>query len=241
MQVHQVKEEKLKDAIELFHRNTEAKQRYASYDFCYGYFQTHRHVLAHNIELSCMHLWAYLASWGMLRGSSKLLKECSMKALAEVVVYLSTLSDDDWKLDLGLNKDGSFDETKSQRIIDIYKELNKMVANILGQDEYKENLTLVTKIMLGTLGCIPAFDHFFTETFRNLYSKECGFRTLSIKALLCIQNFYISNKEIIDSMKFNVINFEGNKTELLYSKSKLIDMYGFATSFNNAQIMKKYK
>ncbi len=238
MHIHQVDKDILKATIEQFHRNTEVKQRYASYDFCYGFFQTHRRNIARNMELSCLHLWAYLASWGMLRGSSKLLKECSMKALAEVVIYLSTLSDDDWELDLGLNRNGSFDETKSQRIINIYNELSEKVAKILGQDEHKENLTLVTKIMLGTLGCIPAFDQFFTETFRNLYLKECGFRTLSKNALFCIQNFYESNKDIIDSIKFNVINFEGNKTELLYSKSKLIDMYGFTTGFNNAPNMK---
>ena len=49
--------------------------RDASYDFCFLYFQTHRGILGgKNLECSCMHLWSYLASWGMLRGSSELLQ-----------------------------------------------------------------------------------------------------------------------------------------------------------------------
>ena len=39
MQTHQIDKKELKATIEQFHRNTEVKQRYASYDFCYVFFK----------------------------------------------------------------------------------------------------------------------------------------------------------------------------------------------------------
>ncbi len=54
--------------------------RYASFDYCFNYFQSFREQKRigdicsfENIEQSCFQLGFYLASWGMLRGSSFLL------------------------------------------------------------------------------------------------------------------------------------------------------------------------
>ncbi len=50
-------------------------ERYASFDYCFNYFQSFRELgnisaLAGpaNVQLSCLQLGFYLASWGMLRG-----------------------------------------------------------------------------------------------------------------------------------------------------------------------------
>jgi hypothetical protein len=57
-------------------------ERYASFDYCYNYFQSfHDHTSFRdicsesNIVESCLQLGFYLASWGMLRGSSFLLQK----------------------------------------------------------------------------------------------------------------------------------------------------------------------
>jgi len=58
-------------------RGRQAVERYASFDYCFNYFQTFREEdkieeladLSH-IQLSSLQLGFYLASWGMLRGSS---------------------------------------------------------------------------------------------------------------------------------------------------------------------------
>lgn len=49
--------------------------RYASFDYCFNYFQSFREARniaalasSANLQLSCLHLGFYLASWGMLRG-----------------------------------------------------------------------------------------------------------------------------------------------------------------------------
>lgn len=56
--------------------------RYTSFDYCFNYFQSHREqgklpelLRGEALQLSCLHLGFYLASWGMLRGSSDLLKK----------------------------------------------------------------------------------------------------------------------------------------------------------------------
>ena len=53
--------------------------RYASFDYSFNFFQFHREQgrladLLHGeaLQLSCLHLGFYLASWGMLRGSTEL-------------------------------------------------------------------------------------------------------------------------------------------------------------------------
>ena len=59
----------------------EPRARYTSFDYCFNYFQSHREqgklldlLRGDALQLSCLHLCFYLASWGMLRGSSELLQ-----------------------------------------------------------------------------------------------------------------------------------------------------------------------
>jgi hypothetical protein len=51
--------------------------RYASFDYCFNYFRSFREqdrtadiAAPQNLQMSCLQLGFYLASWGMLRGSS---------------------------------------------------------------------------------------------------------------------------------------------------------------------------
>ena len=56
--------------------------RYASFDYCFNYFRSFRErdrtadiAAPRNLQMSCLQLGFYLASWGMLRGSSTLLRK----------------------------------------------------------------------------------------------------------------------------------------------------------------------
>lgn len=42
-----------------------------------------------------------------------------------------------------------------------------MIKNTLIKD--KRHLVLATKIMMGVFGCIPAYDQYFSSTFRSLF------------------------------------------------------------------------
>lgn len=241
METHQIKTEELTNAIERFHKQTKAEQRYASYDFCYGYFQTHRHHLTENMELSCLHLWAYLASWGMLRGSSKLLQECSMKSLSNVIRFLDKLPERVWNIDI---PDYARSDVQDE-IVKIFEKLRNQITDIKFEEDdtcVSPTKTLVTKIMLGTLGCVPAFDNNFVKAFKSEFAAEykspscdkketekCAFSRFNTTALNCIYCFYIDNKNTLDNIKYPVIGFNGKRImNLTYKIAKLVDMYGFS-------------
>ena len=239
MKEHQIEAREFGRAIKQSHKQSKAEQRYASYDFCYGYFQTHRHHLAENMELSCLHLWAYLASWGMLRGSSLLLQECSMKALSGVVKYLDSLPEDVWLLDVPDYKSIRV----KRKISKIFTKIKERISSIK-LDNKKQHVsattTLVTKIMLGTLGCVPAFDQKFVVAFKKEFEGTgCKFKEVNDDALKCIHDFYESNSDLLYPAFYPIIGFNGKPImNIQYKYAKLIDMYGFYKG-NNIQNKKK--
>lgn len=198
--------------IKLRNSNT---HRYASFDICFYYFQTNRENIAkaNNIEISCLQLWSYLSSWGMLRGSSKLLQKspAALKPLVEHIAQSLV-----WDIDVD-----DYTDENIEKLLEEYHEIEE----ILNAMDVKPTLTLVTKIMLGVYGNIPAYDTYFTETFRN-ESAESSFRRVNKKSLEVIRKFYERNKSCFNQ-QIKVIDFNNNPTELIYTKAKLIDMYGF--------------
>src|SRR5438128_2716098 len=83
----------------------DATARYASFDYCFNYFQAHhdRDSVAEiaadtSLQTSCLQLGFYLASWGMLRGSSVLLRR-SVKHLAPVIQVIATAPPKLWTAD----------------------------------------------------------------------------------------------------------------------------------------------
>ena len=71
----------IKKHVDRYLTGRKATDRYSSFDYCFNYFQKYREEgaiakisSASNLELSCLQLCFYLASWGMLRASSVLLQ-----------------------------------------------------------------------------------------------------------------------------------------------------------------------
>ena len=108
-------------------------------------------------------------------------------------------------------------------ILNAYKDIYNELTKVFGGKAPR--ITLVTKIMLGVFGCVPAIDTYFYKTFHLLYG---GFGKLTQSELDNIENFYTRYKDIIDKMIIPIIDFNGNPTNLHYKKAKLIDMFGYA-------------
>ena len=205
--------------------------RYASFDYCYNYFQRTKD-LTEDIEKSCLVLGFYLASWGMFRGSSFLLEK-SVKHFKPTIEYISKLDKSVWQIDVD-NYDSNI-----ETILNIYKEVQSLLVQ-----ENCAHLTLTTKTLLGVFGFVPAFDKFFCNTFRRIADGRCGFRELNKTSLTEIKNFYEANKHSIDNISKQTFttNFSEGKTEIHYPKAKIIDMYGFTVGYdeftknNNAKI-----
>ena len=214
-------EEKILKAFEKFSKYKRANHRYASFDYCYGYFSNHINNFASkkNIEISCLQLVSYLASWGMYRGSSFLLREKSIKYFEKLITWISNCPRNYWEIDV----DNYTDENISI--------LLKIYLSISQQLELSKNRApvLATKIMLGIFGNTPAFDDNFRKTFSRYFSSNPGFSRYNKESLDAIKNFYNINHKLIDklSKKNKVLDFSNGRTKISYPKVKIIDMIGF--------------
>jgi hypothetical protein len=213
-----MKQDDIQEIVKNYYEQMNPEHRYTSFDYCYNYFKT-TSDLTKDMEKSCHQLGFYLASWGMYRGKSFLLQK-SVKIFEPIIHYISTLTDSDRKIDAD-----NYDLERMEKIQEIYSEIkSKLIYN----DETE--LTLITKILLGVFGFIPAFDNYFCKAFRVISNGDCGFRRLNNNSLSVIKKFYNGNKAVIDALSENIftIDYEtGQKTEIKYPKAKIIDMYGF--------------
>ena len=208
-----------------FKSKSKPKDRYSSFDYCYNYFLT-TDDLTKDIEKSSLTLGFYLASWGMYRGSSFLLQK-SVKYLEPTIKYIAGVDKNLWKIDVD-----DYDNQTINKIIKVYDEIKRRL--ILNGNA---DLTLVTKVLLGVFGFIPAFDNFFCNTFRYIYKGKCGFRRVNENSLNRIKDFYDNNKVIIDKLSnetFTIDFYSGEKTSIKYTKAKIIDMYGFTVGLNKS-------
>jgi len=204
--------------VNKFKSQSNPYDRYSSFDYCYNYFRTTNDI-TQDIEKSCLVLGFYLASWGMFRGSSFLLQK-SVKHFEPTIRYIATIDKAVWEIDAD-----NYNEKNIQTIIKIYKDIKFCLI-----DKDNSDLTLITKILLGVFGFIPAFDNYFCNSFRAITAGQCGFRKVNVKSLSFIKTFYESNKTTIDRLSAETYTTDfmtGQKTTINYPKAKIIDMYGF--------------
>jgi hypothetical protein len=192
--------------------------RYASFDYCFNYFQDARDAgeagrlaAGSRLELSCLHLGFYLASWGMMRGSGGLHGR-SLQGLAPVVRVIASEPSAMWDLDVPGYPDGGIDEVLA---------LGDRIREAYG---FTASPILVTKTLLGVFGCVPAFDRFFRLGF--------GGATLTQPTLTRISDFYLANKNLLDAMKVRTLDFATQRdTPRYYTRAKIIDMIIFQEGY----------
>lgn len=138
--------------------------RYFSWKHCFDAFAD----INAGKDFLALHLGFYLASWGMYRGSSILLQKdytIHKKAVEIVKTHHANLY--------------RVAAPSSDEISAIYGELESVYTI----DGRTPSDTLITKIMLGTLGCFPAFDRFF----------KAGARRVRFGANVCLPHFVTQN------------------------------------------------
>lgn len=187
--------------------------RFASFDYCFNYFQSFREAgnipaiaKAKNIQTSCLQLGFYLASWGMLRGSSDLLKR-STRHLVPAIELIAVADKALWEIDAHC-----YTELNIQRLLEMRRALCRTYPRMSD--------ILVTKIMLGVFGNVPAFDTNFKKGFQVA--------TFGSKALKQIATFYNENATVIDKYRIPTLDFaSGKPTARHYTRAKVIDMAFF--------------
>lgn len=79
---------------------------------------------------------------------------------------------------------------------------------------------LVTKIMLGVFGNVPAFDTYFKKGF--------GVSTFGAKSLTKVAEFYDSHAALIEMHRMPTLEFaNGGETSVRYTRAEVIDMIFF--------------
>lgn len=207
-------------------RATEEYRRERSWDFCFNYFQENP-TPTRTMELSCLQLGYYLASWGMLRGSSYLFRETNARHYQPTIEVIERYNPEM----ADLNGKPMFDPQAQKLILAAYADLQKAILPKGGT-----SLTLVTKIMMGAWGTVPSFDIYFIKGFRSLAAttKKPAFNKLSSRSLSLLEDFYEQNKIEIDdqAQRQKTLDFAtGRFTDRPLTRAKIIDMYGFILGY----------
>lgn len=207
------------EAVNEFRTISFEDHRYSSFDYCYNYFRANDgNIILSDMEKSCSILGFYLASWGMMRGSSFLLQK-SYKYFEGLIKYISTVERTIW-------------EIQPSEYVEKYEVINKLYNDICTKiiEDNNRAIVLITKIMLGVFGITPAFDEYFCKCFKKVNPQLSKFTSFNKNSLEVIQNFYEENRIEIDNLSNQIstrdfINSDQNRFN--YTKAKIIDMYGF--------------
>ena len=164
-------------------------------------------------EQSCLQIGFYLASWGMLRGKSFLLNKSERfyERLVQTIVRLGPRS---VGCRCGLVHGAEHRPAFGCRRMPFAKPL---------APQKRASDTLVTKIMLGVFGNIPAFDTYFCKGLRVWDGQR-------EEACSGWQSFYDCHKAVIDECANTIHTLDfvtGEDTTRHYTKAKIVDMVGF--------------
>lgn len=213
----------IKEALDQFidgkgkNKGRQPEERYSSFDYCYNYFYSFYQEnkiseldSPENMQMSCLQLGFYLASWGMMRGSSFLLEK-SVKNYVKLIETISKSDNELWEIDAD-----NYNEINIQLLLKCKLD----IINALGKENNPSD-TLITKIMLGVFGNVPAFDQYFCKGFKMYTFNE--------KSLLKLKEFYDEKKDSFEDYGpiYTYDFLTAKDTHIPYTKAKLLDMYGF--------------
>jgi hypothetical protein len=192
--------------------------RFTSWENCYKAFQT-----INNIDFLSLHLAFYLASWGMYRGSSGLLQKnhkIHVKAVEIILKYRSLQCNPMFEISTL-----EFDDLCKliEELIDYYGSIKFWRNN--KNDNVSPTITLITKIIMGTLGCLPAFDRYFLDGINFKKQSASKISQTNFEFLLEFIN-KTKSEEITNIQK--AIN---SKRDMYYPKMKIVDMYFWQTGY----------
>ena len=191
--------------------------RYKSWEHCYNVFSKNQNKKDdETVDLLCLNLAFYLASWGMYRSSFLLQKDYKIhkKAVLE-------MQKEEYNIlrtfDINIFETNEFITALLKLQINlnpIYEEIKKTVKS-----NKKEEITdtLFTKILLGVFGCIPAYDRFLKRVLKDYGIGRSTFdNPMQIKDFI---TFYRVHKNIFETAqkKISSIGVE-------YPQMRLVDL-----------------
>lgn len=191
-----------------------------SWEHCYVFFRNHEKF--HNdeklLDFAALHLGFFLASWGMLRGSSFLLQKDYKFYVPVVKILINSKYNRLWNFNFFKESKGQDIDLLFQLRDDLEKKINE--NNTADRDNKRHELNLIiTKIIMATMGCIPAYDRYFKNGLKKRIEKGVSFNRNSFKSLLDLVN---EDNELKKLCRKECL-IQG--TNIKYPPMKLIDLH----------------
>lgn len=221
--------DELIDAAQTFYDDARAIEngRSRSWEHCYRVFRDARTDPSPDYDYLSLHLAFYLASWGMYRGSSFLLQK-DYKVLTPIV---EKILKPEYDCLFGL-------ACADLRNDDVWKQLKKLsddiayhfrpIRNEVAGREVASSVSpvLITKILMGTLGCVPAYDRFFEEGAKYLGLEK---KSYNEDSLLELAKFYEAHNDRLEEARRGM-----RVGDLIYPQMKLLDMGFWQVGFEKS-------
>lgn len=199
--------------------------RYLSWCHCYNAFKDNRNNRDEKtVDYLALHLAFYLASWGMYRGSSFLLQKDYKIHIPIVEIILEEKYDSL----LGISAEGLLEETTLDLLEEVSSRIRQAYANEQPSFEGGTNNatdTLVTKIFLGALGCVPAYDRYYVQAVRQYDISIGGYDRRSVRD---VAKYYLKYKNEFEKVR-NELSAYGTE----YPVMKIMDMCLWQVAFEN--------
>ncbi len=197
-----------------------------SWEHCYTFFRDRKKFEGNEklIDQAALHLGFYLASWGMLRGSSFLLQMDYKYYVSIVRKLIEPQYDALWDIHY-LGMEEKKEEAAIALLFQLKSDLFDVIKKNNAPDERDHQTELIiTKIIMGTMGCVPAYDRYF-KIGLNKYpaSREVrgisSFQKKSFKQLLDISRKDEMLREIYK------VSVPIGRTGWNYPPMKLLDLF----------------
>lgn len=195
--------------------------RYKSWDNCHKSFSVSKQTDIHILELAF-----YLASWGMYRGSSGLLQKNHLVHRGAVDILFSNEAQK-----LKCNSNNEVAECNISEILNLKEKLAnhyrkiKFTKGVGEQKSISPTDTLLSKILLGTLGCVPAYDRYLIHGLKEREIENTTFNKTSLNELF---GFIDKNRTEIESVQKHILA----QTNQHYPVMKILDMYFWQTGYD---------
>ena len=195
----------------------DSNARYRSWEYCYSSFYHARSKAEVDVDYLSLQLAFYLASWGMYRGSSFLLQ----KDYKIHIPVIEELLKDEYDPLMGI-KCSDFKKESNQKLLeeinDFISGYYDIVRKSVKSQEIKNDIsyTLITKILMGTLGCVPAYDRYFIAGIKD---RKVATGVYNVKSVLQLVDFYEKNADRLNQVRQSMTVFG-----LPYPQMKIIDM-----------------
>ena len=199
--------------------------RYLSWQHCYNAFITNRNKCDDaTVDYLSLHLAFYLASWGMYRGSSFLLQKDYKVHIPVVKIVM----EEKYNSLVGISAEEIIKDENLNLLEDVSDRIRKTYAAEQPSFEGIINTatdTLVTKILLGTLGCVPAYDRYYVQAVKQYGISGGGFNRETVRD---VAKYYLLYKD-----KFEKVRSEISNQGIVYPVMKIMDMCLWQVAFES--------